>query len=251
MLGPVEIATPTPGDRALRSLTQQLVVYLSLRRNGAITDELADALLPALAADRARGRIWRALSEARSQLGDVIRRSGDHYVLDRAAVVSDIDEFEAFLAQANAERGAERARLLERALALVRGEPLAGADYPWAAGDVRHLRAKVVDCLHELGELQLDDDNAAGALAAAERALEFDPDDESAHRLAMRAESALGLRDAIAERYERLARTLDERYGLEPEQETRGLYRRLLSQDAGAPGSHPLRRLPVVPGSPH
>ena len=67
--------------------------------------------------------------------------------------------------------------------------------------------------------------------AAAERALEFDTDDESAQRLAMRAESSLGLRDAIVDRYEQLRTELDQRFGLEPEQETRALYRRLLSQD--------------------
>jgi DNA-binding SARP family transcriptional activator len=47
----------------------------------------------------------------------------------------------------------------------------------------------------------------------------------------MRAESALGLRDAVVERYERLRAELEQRFGLEPEQETRVLYRRLLSQD--------------------
>jgi DNA-binding SARP family transcriptional activator len=232
ILGPLEIATTWPRDRALRSLTQQLLVYLSLHRSGANADELADALLPALGADRARKRIWRALSEARSELGDVIVRSGDAHVLDRAAVALDIDEFEYLAAQAKAERGPTRRRLLERALALVRGRPLAGADYPWAAGDVRHLCAEVVDILQELGELRLAAGDPAEALAAAERVITFDADNESAQRLAMRAEVALGLRDAVVKRYEQLSKRLNRRFGLEPEQETRVLYRRLLSQDA-------------------
>jgi DNA-binding SARP family transcriptional activator len=46
----------------------------------------------------------------------------------------------------------------------------------------------------------------------------------------MEAESALGIREAIAERYERLRALLDERLGLEPNQETRHLHRRLLAQ---------------------
>jgi DNA-binding SARP family transcriptional activator len=40
----------------------------------------------------------------------------------------------------------------------------------------------------------------------------------------------LGLREGIAERYETLRRLLDERLGLEPDRETRALYRQLLSQ---------------------
>ena len=45
----------------------------------------------------------------------------------------------------------------------------------------------------------------------------------------MHAESVLGLRQAIVGRYERLCQELDTRFGLEPEHETRVLYRRLLS----------------------
>lgn len=234
VLGPLEISTNGQPARRLRTLTRQLLVYLSLHRRGAIADELADAVLPGLAPERARRRISRALSEARSELGDVIRRSGDAYVLDPTAVAIDIDEFDFLVAQAKAERGPTRERLLERALLLVRGQPLAGTDYPWAAGDVRHLCAMVVDVLQELGELRLSDGNPAEALAAAERAISFDEDNESAQRLAMRAESALGLRDAVVKRYERLNRRLDRRFALEPEQETRLLYRRLLSQDAAS-----------------
>ena len=231
VLGPLEICTNGQPARRLRTLTQQLLVYLSLHRRGAIADELADAVLPGLAPERARRRISRALSEARSELGDVIRRSGDAYVLDPAAVVIDIHEFDSLVAQAKAERGPTRERLLERALPLVRGQPLAGTDYPWAAGDVRHISAKVVEVLHEVGELRLADGNPTEALAAAERAITLDADNESAQRLAMRAESALGLREAVVRRYERLDRRLNRRFALEPERETRLLYRDLLGQD--------------------
>ena len=205
ILGPPEIYAEGRHARGLRSLTQQLIVYLSLHRRGAIADELAEALLPGVALDRARRRISRALSEARSELGDVIVRSGDVYALDPTAVAIDVDEFDFLLAQAKAEHGPTRGRLFERALALVRGEPLAGTDYPWAAGDERHLNAEVVDVLQQLGELRLADGDPAEALAAAERALRFDEDNESAQRLAMRAESALGLRETVVKRYERLA----------------------------------------------
>jgi DNA-binding SARP family transcriptional activator len=51
----------------------------------------------------------------------------------------------------------------------------------------------------------------------------------------MRAEAALGLREAVIARYEALRGELDTKLGLEPERETRLLYRRLLSQDAEAP----------------
>jgi Bacterial transcriptional activator domain len=51
------------------------------------------------------------------------------------------------------------------------------------------------------------------------------------HRLALEAEAALGLRQAVLERYEALRRLLDERLGLEPQRETRTLGRQLLGQE--------------------
>jgi DNA-binding SARP family transcriptional activator len=232
LLGPLKIAATKPRRRRLRSQTQELLVYLALHKEGATTDELVALLWPDVDIDNAKARVHRAVSEARSQLGNVIVRAGERYVLDRNAVAVDLDKFEALLARADARRDVDREQLLERALAYVRGEPLGGTDYSWATGDVRHLRARVVELLHDLGDLRLDNDNPAGALAAAEQAIGLDAYDEAAHRLAMRAESALRLREAIAARYEQLSRELDAQFGLEPERETRLLYRRLLSQDA-------------------
>jgi hypothetical protein len=94
--------------------------------------------------------------------------------------------------------------------------------------------------------LRLDNGNPTGALAAAEQAIALDPYNEAAHQVAMHAESVLGLWQAIVGRYERLCQELDTRFGLEPEHETRVLYRRLLSQD----GREALRHLSPAPASP-
>ncbi len=238
LLGPLSIAASKPRLRGLRSQTQQLLAYLALHVEGATTDELVAALCPNVDDEKARKRLWRSVSEARSQLGDIILRASDCYLLDRRAVAVDVDVFDDLLAQADATRGFAPEQFLERALALVRGQPLAGTDYPWAAGEIRHLRAQIVGLLAELGYHRLDDGNATGALAAAEQAIALDTYNEAVHRLAMHAESVLGLRQAIVERYERLCHEFDTRFGLEPERETRLLYRRLLSQDAKTAMTH-------------
>jgi DNA-binding SARP family transcriptional activator len=231
LLGPLRIVPSKPGRYRLRAQTQQLLAFLALHADGATTDELVATLCPEIAEVNARKRLWRSVSEARSRLGEVIVRADERYRLDRAAVAVDLDRFEALLAHADAAPGDERAQLLADALALVRGQPLAGADYPWAVGEVRHLHATIIDRLTDLGHLHLADGNSGGALATAEQALQLDPHNEAATRLAMRAESSLGLRQAIADRYRQLCRGLDEGFGLTPERETRLLYRQLLSQD--------------------
>ena len=236
LLGQLKIAAAKRRRRGLRSQTQELLAYLALHPEGATTELLVAALCPDEDRDKARERVWRALSEARSHLGEVLLREGDRYLLDRQIVAVDLDLFDALLAQANSEGNVDHEELLEQALALIRGQPLAGTDYPWATGDVHHLRARIVGVLEEFGHECLAAGNPTGALAAAEQAIELDAYNESVHRLAMNAEAVLGLRQAVVERYERLCQELETGFGLEPERETRLLYRRLLSQDARSPG---------------
>ncbi len=230
VLGPLEVRATKPRRRGIRSQTQELLAYLALHTEGATTDELAAMLWPDVDGHKARQRLWRSISETRAHLGEVFVRKNERYVLNREAVAVDLDEFEHLLAGGEQVQGADRQQLLERALALVRGDPLASSDYVWADGDVRHLRGTIAERLEQLGYLRLDVGDATGALEAAERRLAFDSLNEPLQRLAMQAEAVLGLRGAVADRYEALLRQLEERLGLEPERETRALYFDLLGQ---------------------
>jgi len=127
--------------------------------------------------------------------------------------------------------GKPRQALLERALALFRGEPLAGIDALWADSEQRRLTALRLSFLARVGRLRLESGDAATALEVADEAAALDGSNEHVVQFAIEAEAALGRRDAVAGRYERLCRDLDERFGLEPSRETKQLYRRLLSQD--------------------
>jgi hypothetical protein len=71
-----------------------------------------------------------------------------------------------------------------------------------------------IDLLERVGRGRLAAGKARGALDVAERGLAIDGLNEGLWRLALEAESALGLREAVAERYERLRVLLDERLGL-------------------------------------
>jgi DNA-binding SARP family transcriptional activator len=79
--------------------------------------------------------------------------------------------------------------------------------------------------------MRLESGDASGALALAEEAAAADPSNERPVQLAIEAEAALGRREAVVERYERLRRNLDDQFGLEPSRDTKILYRRLLGQD--------------------
>jgi hypothetical protein len=140
LLGPLEIAGLR---RARRGATRELLAYLALNRDGASRDELVEALWPGQDPRRTRPRFWQSVTEARRVAGDAFIRDGDRYRLDRDRVRLDFDEFERLLAQADrATGGGDERELLERALRLWRGEPLAGCDYAWADGEIRHLTGR-------------------------------------------------------------------------------------------------------------
>jgi DNA-binding SARP family transcriptional activator len=119
---------------------------------------------------------------------------------------------------------------LERAATLMREEPLADVDYPWAEGERRRLQAIQAELLERLADVRLAQGDANGALAAAERLIQLDPLNERGWCLAMEGEGRLGERQAILDRYEQLCRELDERLGLRPGREAKETYRRLLGQ---------------------
>jgi DNA-binding SARP family transcriptional activator len=208
-----------------------VIAFLALRREGAQRDEILEALWPREDPKRSRHRLYQAVRDARRLLGDAVASERDRYWLDREQVRVDVDELDALIEEAKRAHWDGRTNeLLERALVLFRGEPLAGCDYIWSEGERRRLGAIYVDLLKRVGRARIEGGDAREALEAAERGLARDALDEDLWRLALEAEGALGLREAIEERYGRLRDLLKERLALEPAKETRALYLRLLSQ---------------------
>jgi DNA-binding SARP family transcriptional activator len=231
LLGPLTIHGGKRSRRGLRARALELIAFLALRREGAQRDEILEALWPGEDPKRSRHRLYQAVRDARRLLGDAVASERDRYWLDRTLVRVDVDEIDALLEKVHQADDGRTGEKIEKALTLFRAEPLAGCDYAWSEGEVRSLRATYMELLEQAGRARLAAGDARGALEAAERALAIDVLNEASWRLALEAESRLGLRDAVAQRYELLCRLLDERLGLEPQRETRRLYRRLLGQE--------------------
>jgi two-component SAPR family response regulator len=201
VLGPLTITGAKRSRRGLRARALELITYLALHPRPVQRDELLEAFWPGADPRRTRPRLRQAVRDARRLLGTAIASDRDRYWLDQDAVDIDHDRLEDLLANARAAKDAELAqRLLEQALALFTDEPLAGSDYPWAEGELRRLRATEVELLEQVGRNLLERGEPRRALALAERALGLDVLNEGLWRLALEAESALGLREAVDER---------------------------------------------------
>jgi DNA-binding SARP family transcriptional activator len=231
LLGPLTIDGGGRSRRGLRARAFELIAFLALRREGAQRDEILEALWPGEDPKRSRHRLYQAVRDARRLLDDAVASERDRYWLDRTHVRVDIDDLEKMLDTIGRGDADHDSLNLERALALFRGEPLAGSDFPWAEGDVRRLRGAYVNLLAQAGRLRLEHRDPRGALDLAERGLTVDSLHEGLWRLALEAEGELGLREAIDARYQKLRAVLEERLGLEPERKTRALYLDLLAQD--------------------
>jgi DNA-binding SARP family transcriptional activator len=214
--------------RIKRAATRELLAYLAFHPQGGSRDELIEAIWPAQDPKRTRPRFWQSVTEARKAIGDAWIHHDERYKLDRSKVRVDLDELDRLLTVTGDDESDPAT--LETALALWRGEPLDGADYLWADGEIRNLRATLVDLLDRVGRLRLGRDDARGALQIAEQAITLDGFHEPSWRLALEAEHALGLRESITRRYADLSHSLDEQLGLEPARETRLIYRKLLGQ---------------------
>lgn len=174
LLGPLAIYGAKRSRRGLRARALELIAFLALRREGAQRDEILEALWPGEDPKRSRHRLYQAVRDARRLLGDAVVSERDRYWLDRSQIRVDIDEFRCELHHAERAQGGAREAFLECALELVRGDPLAGSDYTWADGEIRRLRGLITDRLEQLGYVRLYRGDAAGALLAAERAIELD-----------------------------------------------------------------------------
>jgi DNA-binding SARP family transcriptional activator len=234
LLGPLTISGGRKHLRRLRGPTKELLAYLALHPSGGHRDQIIDALWPDQLPEQGRNRLWRAAADARAHFGEtVLIRDGDRYQLDRIQITVDLDQLDQLLAELeHAGNVEDELAVLERALAVLSGEPLAGSDFPWAENEQRRLHAVQLDLLERAGRACLALGDPPRALAHAEAGLVHEPYNEQLARLAMEAEAELGLRRAVITRYEGLSQILGEQLGLQPQRETRRLYRKLLGQDA-------------------
>lgn len=232
ILGPLTISGAQCERRGIRAAALELIAYLALHPNGSSRDEILEALWPNSDPKKTRHRLYQATRDARRLLGEhAVGNEHDHYSLNRRQVEIDVDELERRLREVSEERTEDRdTGRLEHALRLFNGEPLAGSDYAWAAGEIQRLRLVRTALWAELAEARLATRQPRDALNASMRGIDGDPLNERLWRVALAAEGAMGMREAVERRYDELCTLLDDRLGLGPSKETRSLYRRLLGQ---------------------
>jgi len=184
VLGPIAATGNHDGGRgkAPRSKSMEMAVLLALHRPGYTAAQIEGFLWPKK--PPARSTFHSTASVARAWL----RRVEDEDLIPKAAigggmtryrvapcVGTDWDRFQWLRRNA---RGAVAADRLTEALALVRGEPLAGEDWAWALPNVTEMRCAIGDAAHDLAQLRLEAKDLPRATEAARQGLLGSPWDQ-------------------------------------------------------------------------
>ena len=248
MLGGLRVVQ---GERAVSRFRSHkaalLLSYLALHLHRSHAREhLTDLFWPQMEPGAGRDNLSTALSALRRQLeaspmpaGSLLLTDHQNVRLNAEIVTTDVADFERYLKDAaQTETPAKRAALLERAVALYRGELLPGCYEEWAVQGQTRLRARYADALQQWAVTLAKTGNLEAALEAAQQAQRADPHREETYRAQMRLYAALSRPAAALEIYRELEEFFHSELGLVPSAATRDLAERLRSD----PGSLAMTR---------
>jgi len=207
--------------------------------NGVPREELLEMLWPERASEHAAAllhslvySLHRRLCRAQQQADIVVFANGSYALNQAAGVSTDVARFDSIVAeghrQATAQQGATAATLYEQALALYRGDLVAGTDI-YAVIERERLRASFLTILSWFADRCYRQADYAAALTHALRLLAFDPCREDAHRVVMRAHVRRGERAQAFRQYRLCEHVLQREFDAAPEAATTALFDRIRS----------------------
>jgi hypothetical protein len=167
VLGPLRIEGTR---RKLRRVaTREMIAYLALHPKGASRDELIEAMWPAQDPKQTRPRLGRQRPTHAPRSATPGNSTASNIASTAPRPTSTSTNSTQLLAN-----GENEPEALDTALALWRGEPLAGSDYAWADTHIHRLHATLIGPLERAGHARLERGDLHGALELAERAIALD-----------------------------------------------------------------------------
>lgn len=204
-----------------------LLTALCLRRETVPRGRLAALLWPELDDYAARNALSVCLHRLRGHLGtdEAIVRGQDGYALNEGARV-DLWEFDRLTTTLRGRASLTAAELRDLCAAhekLRMRRPDRMMQWEWFEPAERHLCELRLEVAHRLALDALANGGASAALEYAEEMIGYDPCDESARQIAIRAHLAIGDRGAALRHYRQYRDTLAAELQVEPSQEIKVL----------------------------
>jgi DNA-binding SARP family transcriptional activator len=236
VLGPLE-AVGDRGPIALGGQKQRaLLGFLLVHANEVVsTDRIIDALWGEHPPRTAATSLQNLVSNLRKAIGaDRVLTCPPGYKLVVGPDELDLFRFERFLAEARSADSEGRAWLLESALALRRGEPLADLSYEsWAAAEAGRLEELLLSALEDRLDAQLELGLQAEVVADLEALVREHPLRERLRGLLMLALYRCGRQAEAVAAYQETRHVLADELGIDPTPELQRLYASILRQESG------------------
>jgi DNA-binding SARP family transcriptional activator len=250
LFGPLRVGS-TAGDDAVEPPPQvsALLGYLLLHPGPHTRSQLAEALWPDLAEDRARRCLSTALWRLRQAVepgddrgtrlltganGDVRLRLGTGDWIDVLTFQRSIDDL---LNRPVETLRDSDLRHWRATLSLHAGALLLGMDDEWVQADRERLRQLHVDALVGLARAHSYRGEHAEAIALARDALRAEPLREDVHRDLIAIYLEAGQRASALRQYESCRATLEAELGTRPSPSTQDLYRRVREDQGTRPAT--------------
>jgi predicted ATPase/DNA-binding SARP family transcriptional activator len=216
-----------------RGLPTRLCVMLAAQAGSALRDDvLVDRLWPEPAPSSAVASLRNTVGRIRALIGpSAIVRHGDGYAFDNRVVTTDLAEFECLTTRLDGTNPAAARSLIDQALGLVRGLPLADvASEPWAVPLVSYWEEQIAGAVDRWAELAVELTDHAAVPVLRRRAHER-PEREARWVRLMELLARTGRR-AEALRAFREARAALAEFGIEPGPELRRAERAIVLDEA-------------------
>jgi predicted ATPase/DNA-binding SARP family transcriptional activator len=257
MLGPLTVQVGGQPAAFRTDAERALLAYLAAHQGiPQRRDTLAGLLSPDRTDQEALTYLRNRLTRLRSSLGDD-RAKPPWLAVDRKEIALraghdigiDLTEFAQRLAAVESHPHRQLAGCptclahLQAAVNLVRGELLAGLNFPselwesWLVAQREHVQQRALDAMTRLREARIALGEWPAVLEIAQAQLGLEPWLEAAHRARMQALVQLGDRNAALAQYEECVHLLWDELGVEPEDETTELFERIKAEDGLQPST--------------
>ncbi len=216
----------------LKPMAREVAFYI-LDAGPVERDVLVETFWPEHSPGRQTANLHMAIYQLRQLLGKgSLTLDGSAYSLQTAGTLEyDVRRFEGSAAIAERLPAGDPRRMfaLTEAVSSYGGTFLPESDSGWVMLRRRQLQSRYIDLLVAGAEELLTRDQVARAAQLLREAVEHEPLRDDLHEQLMRALHRMGRRNEIVELYQRYVRALSEDLGLDPPDQLRELYTRLIS----------------------
>lgn len=246
MLGPVEIVRdhtrPLAVDAWTTRRAKDILCFIASRRHRrASKDTIIDTFWGETDFEVVEKNFHPTISHIRKALNSnqplkqnfLLYRDGDYQLNPQFSYRIDLDEFDAFLTTGENARRARQfescIEAYEAAVDLYCGEFMQGSYEPWVEEQRTYYREQYLRLLEVLAGVAQKAEDWPRSMQLAKRIIQEDQFREDIHCLIMRAHAAMGNRGAVKEQYEILKSLLERELAVEPNNETKRLFKELVS----------------------